>query len=101
MAGQRIAGTLVGGGIGLGVRWVSMVVPGSYLTLLFAVTAAAMGVTGIWLSELMPSEGTTAQLFVVTFVMVFAEGHSMVRSSGSHLCTFAWLVACSSPAQVQ
>ena len=93
VAGQRIAGTLVGGGIGLVVRWVSVIVPGSYLSLLFAVTAAAMGVTGIWLSELMPSEGTTAQLFVVTFVMVFAEGHSMVRSSGLHSYAFAWLVS--------
>ena len=68
----------MGGLCGLLVRYASEFVPDPLLCVLYALTAGAVGGTGIWLSESSP-QPTSAQLFVITFVLVFAEGTSMVR----------------------
>ena len=96
---EQILGTIVGGCVGLFVCWTSSFVPDSYLYMTYAATAGSIGAAGIWLSELVPRASTSAQLFVVTFVMVFAEGHSMVRLTclvAARSCPTQglWAVAC-------
>jgi hypothetical protein len=68
----------MGGTLGLFIRFCSEFIPPYMHFLLYAVTAGIVGWTGIWASERLP-QSTAAQLFVITFILVFAEGSSMVR----------------------
>lgn len=78
LAGQRTIGTILGGVLGLAVRFASVFVPLHLHWLLYAATAGTVGATGIAAGEKLP-QATAAQLFVITFILVFAEGTSMVR----------------------
>lgn len=50
----------------------------SYEWLMYGIAAGAIGCMGIWLGEVLDL-GTSAKLFTITFLLVFAGGKNPVR----------------------
>jgi drug/metabolite transporter (DMT)-like permease len=81
MAAERVAGTLAGGAAGIFVRFVGDHVPGNVAWAFYASAAGLIALAAMQLAEMprLHEEGPT--LGLITFLIIFASGETMVRAA--------------------